>query len=54
MDERTRRTDDEATPDRPRTVPAPIIKSRPGGRRRIVIGLIVLVGIAVAAYLLSR
>ncbi len=51
MDERTRTTDDEATPDDlRRTVPVPIVKSRRGARGRIVIGLIVLIAIAVAGY----
>jgi membrane fusion protein, multidrug efflux system len=54
MDERTRTTDEETTPDVRRTVPAPIIKSRAGGRVRIVIGLIVLIAFVVGAYLLLR
>jgi membrane fusion protein, multidrug efflux system len=54
MDERTRTTDDEATPNLRRTVPAPIIEKRTGGRGRIVIGLIVLIGIALGAYLILR
>jgi multidrug efflux system membrane fusion protein len=54
MDERTRRTDDEATPDLRRTVPAPIIKSRAGGRRRIIVGLIVLICVGLAGYLIWR
>ncbi len=54
MDERTRRTDNEATPDLHRTVPAPIIKTRPGGRFRLIVGLIVLIGVALGAYLIFR
>ncbi len=56
MDERTRRTDDEATPDLRRTVvPAPpIIKTRRGGGVRVVVGLIVLIGIVAGAYLVYR
>ena len=54
MDERTRRTDDEATPDLRRTIPAPIIKSRQGGTVRLVVGLILLIGIVFGAYLLYR
>src|SRR5271170_1409252 len=54
MDERTRRTGDEATPDlRPET-PTPIIKSRRGGPIRIVIGLIILIAVVAGAYLLLR
>lgn len=54
MDERTRRTNDEATPDVRRTAPAPIIESKPGGRRRIIIGLIVLIVVAIGGYLIWR
>jgi len=54
MDERTRRTDDEATPDLRRTIPAPIIKSRQGGTVRLVVGLILLIGIVFGTYLLYR
>ena len=54
MDERTRRTDDEAAPDVHRTAPAPIIERQTGGRRRLVIGLIVLIAAAVGAYLILR
>jgi membrane fusion protein, multidrug efflux system len=53
MDERTRRTIDEAPPD-PRTVPAPIITKPRGGRTRIVLGLIVVVGLLVVGYLIFR
>jgi membrane fusion protein, multidrug efflux system len=54
MDERTRRTDDEAKPDIRRALPPPIIKPRRGGRFRIVIGLAVLIAVAVGAYLIYR
>jgi multidrug efflux system membrane fusion protein len=54
MDERTRRTDDEAAPDIRRTVPAPTIVSRAGGKRRIVIGLIILVAVLLGGYLIFR
>src|ERR1700691_3029349 len=53
MDERTRRTIDEAPPD-PRTVPAPIITKPRGGRTRIVLGLIVVIGLLVVGYLIFR
>jgi multidrug efflux system membrane fusion protein len=54
MDERTRRTYDEVSPTLPRTTPAPVIESRPGRRRRIVIGLIVLIAVVVGGYLIFR
>jgi membrane fusion protein, multidrug efflux system len=54
MDERTRRTDDEAAPDLRRTVPAPVIEIRRGGTFRIVVGLILLIGVVVAGYLIYR
>ncbi len=54
MDERTRKTDDEATPDLRRTVPAPIVAQPAGGRLRIVVGMIVLLAIVAGAYLLLR
>src|ERR1700689_703563 len=53
MDERTRRTIDEAPPD-PRTVPAPIITKPRGGRTRIVLGLIVVIALLVVGYLIFR
>jgi multidrug efflux system membrane fusion protein len=53
MDERTRRTVEEAPPD-PRTVPAPIITKPRGGRTRMVLGLIVLLGVLVAGFLIYR
>jgi len=53
MDERTRKTIDEAPPDH-RTVPAPIIAKPRGGRTRLVIGLIVVIGILLVGYLIFR
>jgi membrane fusion protein, multidrug efflux system len=54
MDERTRRTDDEATPNFRRTAPAPIIE-RPRDRTgRFIVGLIVLIGIVLGSYELVR
>ena len=54
MDERTRRTADEATPDLRPVTPAPIVKSRRRGPIRLVIGLIVLIAVVAGAYLLLR
>jgi len=54
MDERTRRTDDEAAPNLRRTAPAPVIKSRTGRTGRMIVGLIVLIGVVVGAYLIFR
>ncbi len=54
MDERTRRTDDEAAPNLRRTVPLPVIESPTGRKGRIVVGLIVLIGVVVGAYLIFR
>jgi membrane fusion protein, multidrug efflux system len=54
MDERTRRTDDEAAPDVRRTVPAPTIESRAGGKRRIVVGLIILFAAILIGFLIFR
>src|ERR1700683_3725968 len=51
MDERTRRTIQQAPPD-PRTVPAPIITKPRGGRTRIVLGLVVVIGLLVVGYLI--
>jgi len=53
MDERTRRTIDEAPPDH-RTVPAPIITSPRSRRARLVVGLIVVFGLALLGYLIFR
>src|SRR6202034_4637992 len=54
MDERTRRTTDEASPEGRRTVPAPLVESRPSGRRRLIIGLIVLLVFVAGAYFVFR
>ncbi len=54
MDERTRRTDDEAAPNLRRTAPLPVIESPTGRKRRIVVGLIVLIAVVVGAYLIFR
>jgi membrane fusion protein, multidrug efflux system len=54
MDERTRRTGDEAAPDLRPTVPAPIVESRPGRTRHVVIGLIVLAAVLVVGFLIYR
>ena len=50
MDERTRRTDDEAMPKLRRAPPAPSIDKRRSSRIRVAVGLIVLIGLIVAAY----
>jgi multidrug efflux system membrane fusion protein len=50
MDERTRRSDDETAPDI-RAVPAPKSKA---GRRRYIVGAIILIAIAAAGYLIFR
>jgi len=54
MDERTRRPNDEVTPDVHPTVPAPIIEKKPGGRRRLIIGLIVLIVAVLGGYQIWR
>ncbi len=54
MDERKRRTDDEAAPNLRPTMPVPVVKIRTGRRGRIVVGLIVLIGVAAGAYLIFR
>jgi membrane fusion protein, multidrug efflux system len=54
MDERTRRTADEATPGLRPTAPAPVVERRLGGGFRVVIGIIVLIAFVVGAYLLFR
>ncbi len=54
MDERTRRTDDETTPGLRPTLPAtPVVKSRPR-RTKLIVGLIVLIGLAAGGYLIYR
>ncbi|HEY1746591.1 MAG TPA: efflux RND transporter periplasmic adaptor subunit [Xanthobacteraceae bacterium] len=53
MDERTRRTVEEAPPDR-RTVPLPIVTKPRGGRTRVVLGLIIIIGLLVVGYLIYR
>jgi membrane fusion protein, multidrug efflux system len=50
MDERTRRPDYEANPMLRRAPLAPSIDKRRGSRIRIGVGLIVLIGLAIAAY----
>ncbi|MDB5518711.1 MAG: efflux transporter periplasmic adaptor subunit [Tardiphaga sp.] len=53
MDQRTPRSDAEAAPEHLRTAPAPIIKSRRGGRSRLV-GLIILIAVLLGGYLIFR
>jgi membrane fusion protein, multidrug efflux system len=53
MDERTR-TDDELAPNLRRTVPEPIVKSRPYSKLRIGIGLIIVLLLALGAYQIGR
>jgi len=53
MDERTRRSDDEAKPDLRRTLPTRVIESR-SARSRLVVGLIVLIAIVAFGYLIAR
>jgi membrane fusion protein, multidrug efflux system len=53
MDERTRRTVDEAPPDH-RTVPAPITTKPRSGKTRFVVGLIVVIGLILLGYLIYR
>jgi multidrug efflux system membrane fusion protein len=54
MDERTRRTDDEATPHFRRTAPTPVIESRRGRTGRFALGLIVLLAMGLGTYELVR
>jgi membrane fusion protein, multidrug efflux system len=50
MDERTRRTDDDLAPNLRRTAPDPIITEKPYSKLRIGLGIVVAIGIIVAAY----
>ena len=50
MDERTRRTDDDLGPNLRRTAPDPIITTTPYSKIRIGLGIIVAIGLIVAAY----
>jgi multidrug efflux system membrane fusion protein len=50
MDERTRRTDDELAPNLRPTTPEPGVRSRTYSKSQIGIGLVILIGLAVAAY----
>ena len=54
MDERTRRPNDEVTPDVHPSVPAPIIEKKPGGGRRLIIGLIVFIVAVLGGYQIWR
>lgn len=54
MDERTRTTDDELAPNLRRTAPDPIVTSRRSLRRRIAVGLIIVIALALAAYQIGR
>jgi multidrug efflux system membrane fusion protein len=50
MDERTRTTDEQTAPSLRRTLPtAPVVKSKPR-RTRLIVGLIILIGLAAAGY----
>jgi membrane fusion protein, multidrug efflux system len=54
MDERTRTTDEEKTPELRRTAPAPIIETERSGRSGLIVGLIILVALLGAGYWLYR
>jgi multidrug efflux system membrane fusion protein len=54
MDERTRRSNDEAAPELQPTVPAPVIAPRRGSRSGVALGLIVLFGLILGGYLIFR
>jgi membrane fusion protein, multidrug efflux system len=54
MDERTRTTDEQTAPGLRRTIPTgPVVKSEPR-RGKLVVGLIVLIGLAAGAYWVYR
>jgi membrane fusion protein, multidrug efflux system len=53
MDERTRRSNDEAAPDL-QPFPAPVIAPRRGSRTGVALGLIVLFGLVLGGYLIFR
>jgi multidrug efflux system membrane fusion protein len=53
MDERTRRSNSEETPEHLRTAPAPIIRRRRDGRSRLI-GVIMLVAVLLGGYLIFR
>jgi membrane fusion protein, multidrug efflux system len=50
MDERTRRTDDDLAPNLRRIAPDPAITAKPYSKLRIGLGIVVAVGVIVAAY----
>jgi membrane fusion protein, multidrug efflux system len=50
MDERTRRSDDDLAPNLRRTAPDPAIISQPYSKLRIGLGIVVAIGVIVAAY----
>jgi membrane fusion protein, multidrug efflux system len=54
MDERTRRTNDEAAPDLQPTFPAPVVAPRRGSKTGVALGLIVLFGLILGGYLIFR
>jgi membrane fusion protein, multidrug efflux system len=55
MDERTRTTDEQTAPELRRTLPIdPIVKTEPRGRGKLIVGLIVLIGLAAGAYYVYR
>jgi multidrug efflux system membrane fusion protein len=54
MDERTRKPDAETAPDFRRMAPGPIVKRARGGRIRVAVGLVVLIGVLLAGYRFFR
>ena len=50
MDERTRRTDDDLAPNLRRTAPDPVVTAQPYSKLRIGLGIVVALGVIVAAY----